>query len=99
MRVRYTEHARRRLAAIHRFIALESPSAAEATLRALVDHADSLCSFPRRGRIVPEYRQADIRELLRPPYRIIYRVDPDEVLILSVMHGRQLLPDELGSEE
>ena len=99
MRVRYTQHARRRLVALHRFIALESPDAAEAMLRGLVDHADSLSSFPRRGRIVPEYRQADIRELLRPPYRIIYRVDPAEVIVLSVMHGRQLLPDELGSEE
>ena len=35
MRVRYTQHARRRLVAIDRFIALESPDAAETMLRSL----------------------------------------------------------------
>jgi toxin ParE1/3/4 len=49
--------------------------------------------------MVPEYDQADVRELLRHPYRIIYRVDSEEVVVLTVMHGRQLLPDELGSED
>ena len=34
----------------------------------------------------------DLRELLERPYRIIYRITPERIEILTVMHYRQLLP-------
>lgn len=98
MRVRYTHEALRRLAGIRLFIAIDSPVAADAIVRAIIERAESLSAFPRRGRVVPEYAQDDLRELLVHPYRILYRVGLDEVLVLSVMHGHQLLPGDLSAE-
>ena len=99
MRVRFTREAFQRLEGIRRFLALDSAQMADDVLQSIVSHAESLSTLPRRGRVVPEYQRDDIRELLvYPPYRIIYRVGLDEVTVLSVMHGHQLLPDDLGPE-
>lgn len=43
---------------------------------------------------MPEYPEADLRELLERPFRIIYRVTTDQIEIVSVMHYRQLLPTD-----
>lgn len=50
-----------------------------------------LARFPRSGRKVPEFDDENIRELLAYSYRIIYRVDEDEVLISAVIHGKRIL--------
>ena len=42
--------------------------------------------------MVPEYEAPDIRELIERPYRIIYRVMPDQIDVLAVIHGARLLP-------
>ena len=45
-------------------------------------------SFPsHRGRQVPELADPQLRELIVPSYRLIYRVDTDGVLAL--VHGRR----------
>jgi len=44
---------------------------------------------------VPEYEAEDIRELIEKPYRIIYRVKQDQIDVLAVIHGAQLLPGEI----
>ena len=50
--------------------------------------------FPQSGRMVPEYQDTDIREVIEPPYRIVYRVTPNRVDVLAVFHGAQLLLDD-----
>ena len=35
----------------------------------------ALNTHPERGRVVPEFRQPDLREIVFRSYRIIYRVD------------------------
>ena len=47
------------------------------------------------GRKVPDYEVEDIRELIEKPYRIIYRVKQDQIDVLAVIHGAQLLPEEI----
>ena len=49
----------------------------------------SLSRFPRRGRVVPELNRPDIRELLYERYRVIYRVGPRWIEVLTVRHGRR----------
>ncbi|MGD8595151.1 MAG: type II toxin-antitoxin system RelE/ParE family toxin [Gammaproteobacteria bacterium] len=39
------------------------------------------------GRHVPEAERQDVRELLYKDYRIIYRIKPEQVDILTVIHG------------
>lgn len=43
------------------------------------------------GRIVPEFDQRFLRELIRPPFRIIYRRDPKHVRIVRVWRSERLL--------
>jgi toxin ParE1/3/4 len=47
--------------------------------------------FPQAGRKVPEFDDENIRELVVYSYRIIYRLQPDEALIVAVIHGKRVL--------
>jgi toxin ParE1/3/4 len=47
------------------------------------------------GRKVPEFEAEDIREIIEKPYRIIYRIKPDQVDVLSVVHSKQLLTEDI----
>ena len=48
------------------------------------------------GRIVPAFEQLFLRELIRPPFRIVYRRDPKHVRVVRVWRSERLLelPDE-----
>jgi toxin ParE1/3/4 len=48
--------------------------------------------FPRSGRMVPEYEQEDLREVIEAPSRIIYRILPERIDVLAVIHGSQEKP-------
>ena len=45
--------------------------------------------FPERGRVVPETHRRDIREILFPPYRLIYRLRNTHVAMLTARHSKQ----------
>ncbi len=57
------------------FAALHNPDAAERLGYALIAHAQSLAQFPERGRVVPEFNNPRLREILHLSYRVIYRVN------------------------
>ena len=60
----------------------------------LTARSEQIASFPLSGRMVPEYQATDVREVIERPYRIIYRIKPDQIDILAVVHGAQTLPLE-----
>jgi hypothetical protein len=45
-----------------------------------------------RGRIVPEFADPTIRELIVRSYRLIYRVSDEDVSIIGFIHGARDLP-------
>lgn len=90
--VRWTERAVEDLAAIKAFIGQESPAYAMAVVGRLYQAVGQLAQFPDSGRIVPEQTRSEIRELVRPPYRIVYRRRPDLVEILLVFRSSLPLP-------
>jgi len=97
-KVLWTEIARRDLGKILAFIAVGSPPAAKRLLRSLQKKAASLETFPLRGRAVPELADLQLtqfRELLSPPYRLLYRVEERQVFVLAVLDGRRRLDDLL----
>ncbi len=48
------------------------------------------------GRIVPEIKSGKFRELLYGHYRIGYRMGKKQISILTIRHGKQILPvDEI----
>ncbi len=95
MRLRFTAEAQFRLRSIERYVAEDSPAHAKALVERLIRRAEEIPDVPRAGREVPEYRQDNLREVLVRPYRLIYRVQPDAIEIITVVHYRQLLPDDL----
>jgi len=48
--------------------------------------------MPLAGRVVPELRRDDVREVLVRSYRIVHQVRDDTVVVLTVFEGHRLLP-------
>lgn len=57
------------------YIAPDRLDAAKRLGMALLDKTKILGRFPLSGRIVPEFADPAIRELILQPYRIVYHVD------------------------
>ena len=57
--------------------------------------AQSLKKFPQRGRIVPELRDASVREIFVKQYRLIYEIGPNRVVVLSFLHGARQFPETI----
>lgn len=94
--VSWTERAQNDLAAIHAFISQDSPRYASVVIRRLLAAVDYIGDFPSAGRSVPEFANPSVREVIRKPYRIVYRIVSDrEIHVLTVHHGAQELPDSL----
>lgn len=91
--VRWTEQAVEDLEAIKAFISQDSPAYALAVVRRLYDAVGQLAPFPDSGRIVPEHGRVDLRELVRPPYRIVYRRHAELVEVLLVFRSSLPLPN------
>ena len=87
----------RHLDDIHRHIAGDSPFYARRTVDKSTRRSRQIGAFPQSGRMVPEYQDIDVREVVEPPYRIVYRVTADRVDVLAVFHGARLLPSDPGS--
>lgn len=99
---RFTVHwalvAERDLQAIVDYVADESPVAAAAVLERIEERAAALARFPARGRVVPELAQQGIRtyrEVIVPPWRIVYRIEGKTVYVLTVVDGRRNIEDAL----
>jgi toxin ParE1/3/4 len=91
MAVIWSRRAREDLAAIFRFIASDDRAAAARWVARLIERGESLAALPRTGRVVPELGRGDLRELVVRTYRIVYRVDGEQVRILTVFEGHRLL--------
>lgn len=77
--------------AIAEYINRDSPAYTRAVVNKILDAAGNLKAFPNAGRIVPELDDEAIRECFVYSYRLIYRIQDNEVLIVAVVHGRRLL--------
>jgi plasmid stabilization system protein ParE len=89
--VSWTNQALDDLEAICLFIARDAPRYAEVFADRVFRVTDRLAEFPRLGRVVPEIGREDVRELIVQSYRVIYRLLPEEVEILTVHHGARPL--------
>jgi toxin ParE1/3/4 len=72
----------------------DNPRRAESFAYELMTRTDILQEHPEAGRIVPEYRNARIREIIFRPYRIVYRLDVERklVAIARVWHAARGSP-------
>ncbi len=91
--VRWTPQAEDDLEAVYEFIARDSPYYAQITIEGLLAAIDRLEQFPTIGRQVPESSREDLRELIKPPYRIVYRVG-EIIKILTIFRASRLFPSK-----
>lgn len=79
---------------IVRYIAGHNPDAAVRMGYALIARAEGLAAFPEIGRVVPEFRRADLREVIHRTFRVIYRLkrDAEVVEIVRFWHGARGFP-------
>ena len=77
---------------IHEYISKDSKVYAERFIEKIIDRVGQLKSFPRSGRVVPEFNSKMIRELMEGNYRIIYTINPDnDVSIIRIHHSARQL--------
>lgn len=96
MRIIWSPLAVERVAEIAGYIAMDNPDAAENWVNTVFGKVKELKDFPESGRIVPETDNKSIKELIYGNYRIIYRVEKKTISVLTVPHGKQVLPvDEI----
>jgi toxin ParE1/3/4 len=96
--VEWSKISEKDLVAIIEYIADDNPSRAYEVFQEVKRKASKLRSLPERGRIVPELQEQGItqyRELVIPPWRIIYRISENKVYVLSVLDSRRNIEDIL----
>lgn len=72
------------------------PDVGDQLIRQIVTRIEALADHPAMGRIVPEFGQPFLRELIQPPFRIVYRHEPNVVRVVRVWRSERLLvlPEE-----
>jgi toxin ParE1/3/4 len=96
MKIIWSPLAIERASEIAEYIAQDKPAAAEKWIDTVFAKVEILSSTPEIGRIVPEIRNSQFRELIYGNYGIIYRIEEKRISILTIRHGMQILPiDEI----
>ena len=72
---------------IAEYIARDSVDQAALLSARLFEATDRLQEFPFSGRVIPEIGNQACREIIYRSYRIMYRIEGDEVWITGVVHG------------
>jgi plasmid stabilization system protein ParE len=81
---------------IAEYISLDNPTAAQKWIDTIFEKVESLKTSSKIGRIVPEIERNEIREILYGNYRVIYHIEKTSISVLTIRHGKQILPvDEI----
>lgn len=102
--VLWTDTGKRTLKGELDFLANVSPAKAEEVGDRILNAVERLELLPLMGRVVPEFKIEQLRELIVKPYRVIYRVRGEDCLIVAVHHSRRnvaalLPPEDLQDEQ
>jgi toxin ParE1/3/4 len=91
VKIKWTNLTLRDLDEIGEFISKDSLRYAQMTVNYLFESESLLKTHPKAGRVVPEFMEEDLRELIRGSYRVVYRiVDKNRIDILTVHHSARL---------
>jgi len=87
------------LSDIKLFIKKDSIYYADVFVDKIFNSMDKLEDHPKIGRIVPEFKLDYIREIIFEDYRILYRIKPDSIYILTIIHGSRKLKKHLKKKD
>jgi len=93
MNIFFTSRAKTDISEIAHNISQDNPSAARKLISSFNDSIKNLVDFPLLGRVVPEYSEDSIRELIIGQYRIVYKFNEHkkEIYIITIHHSNRLL--------
>lgn len=106
MKVHWTQNAIEQLIDIYEYIANDSAIYARRTIDCITERSIQIADFPNSGRIVPEYHNDNVREIIEGSYRVIYLIKEDQIDVLAVVHCARVFSsnqpknrDDCGDEQ
>ncbi|HEY8160351.1 MAG TPA: type II toxin-antitoxin system RelE/ParE family toxin [Methylobacter sp.] len=92
MRLLFAESAFNDLADIQAYyLEQDIPNIGDKFVTEIIAHAEVLEDHPEIGRIVPEFDEPKIRELIHPPFRIVYWLDNQTIHVIRIWRSERLL--------
>ena len=96
--VRWSFTAASELEEICAYIGKDSPHYASLFAERILAATRRAGQFPQFGRIVPEYDDPAIREVIYQGYRVVYRLSGEAVEITQICHGAKPLREEYAGD-
>ena len=89
--LKYSEAVSNDLYSIHKYVAykLKNPTAADRTIRTIMQVIESLVEYPKRGGKLFKYFNLEYRFLLVNNYVVVYRIKGTTIYITRVLYKRQ----------
>lgn len=70
----------------------EADEAGQRLARRILERIEDLVGHLRMGRVVPEFGEESLRELIEPPFRVVYRIAPSStVTVIRIWRSERLL--------
>lgn len=69
----------------------EVPEIGDLFVKEIISSVEELAIHPDRGRMVPEFNSPQLRELIHPPFRIVYRRYKEKISIVRVWRSERLM--------
>ncbi len=76
---------------IAEYIERDSVDQAALFVTRIIEMTDRLAKFPESGRMIPEIKVRNCREIIYGAYRIMYRINKDELWITGIGHAARNL--------
>ncbi len=92
MRIYVSNSAYSDFAAIKEFYGgIGVPHIGKQFISAIIKHVQTLADNPDIGRVVPEFGEERIRELIHSPFRVVYLREPNSIHVIRVWRSERLL--------
>ena len=98
MEIIWTKTAKNDLNEIVEYIANDSVEIALNKFYEIRESTKQLENFPEQGRIIIELRNENIlryREIIKSPWRLMYKIEDKKIYIMAVIDGRRNVEDVL----
>lgn len=99
LKVKWSPEAIEDIESIAEYIARDSEYYARAVVTEILSVSRRIREYPLIGRIVPEIGVDRVRERFAYSYRLVYRIEPERILIVAVIHGKRQLENLSGRFE
>ena len=73
------------------YVQQQVPEVGQRLVAEIFARVEALRDHPDMGREVPEFGRSFLRELMHPPFRIVYRRDGDKVRVVRVWRSERML--------